>query len=162
VRIEPPAAALTIRSDPPVVAVFHGEGFLAADAIVVTPLEQLASRVAELEAALAALVVPAHGIGHNNPPLSDAELDEIRREILLLKTRPLTPADARASASQLSKLAECVGAWLAARLTIFADAALTEAGKSLVRWLIFYMALSSCANAIYHWLTTLQQPALPM
>jgi hypothetical protein len=73
-----------------------GAGSTAFAADVVTPAQEMLARLTELEAAVAELspLQPIAGIGHNDPfPLDNQELEEIKRNIALLKAQPPVPAN---------------------------------------------------------------------
>jgi hypothetical protein len=141
-------------------ALLAGEGSLTA---IIAHNEMLA-RLAELEATVAKLLSPSTpGIGHNNPPaLDNAELDEIKKEIALLKAQPPIPAnpnDARAAAGKFSRFGERALAWVAKQLdtfaTEFSKSAGHEAGKAAVqlsKWLMLGSGLMLSAAAILQWL----------
>ena len=156
-------------------ALLAGEGFLSADATIINDtveahkamlarIAELEARIAELEATVAALRSPSTpGIGHNNPPpLDDAELEEIKREIALLKAQPAVPTAAQTASQIASKFihgCERVTAWVAQLLntfaTEFAKSAGHEAGKAVVQLLKWYAlgsGLMLSAAAILQWL----------
>jgi len=88
-------SAAGISDQQPTAATLAVETSLSGDADVVPAVtvahQQMLTRLTELEATVAQLLplLPSTpGIGHNNPPpLELAELDEIKRDIALLKAR---------------------------------------------------------------------------
>ena len=71
-------------------AALAGESSLAANATVITAYDQMLARLTDLEATVAQLQPPqpTPGTGHNYPPPDTAELEEIKRDIALLKAKP--------------------------------------------------------------------------
>jgi hypothetical protein len=132
-----------------------GEGSLTVDMAVVSAHDRMLARAAELEATIAQLLplLPSTpGIGHNNPPpLSAADLDDIKVDIALLKAQP-PPASAEATgiASKFAERAGRVLAWAGA--IIFTEAAKPIA-KDAVEWLWLKIGpqLTDAATGIMHW-----------
>jgi len=148
-------------------AIVAGEGSLVADAAVITAYDQMLARLAELEATVAQLPPPpTPGIGHNNPPPDTTELEEIKRDIALLKAQPPPPpAEANNIASKFVHVAGRVLGWFGNHLNAFitefmkasGKAAGTTAGTALglsPLWLTFGHQLTDSAAAIMQWLMT--------
>jgi hypothetical protein len=131
---------------------------------------QMLARLTELEATVAQLLplLPSiPGIGHNNPPPIDhAELEEIKRDIALLKAQPQpAPAEANNIASKFVRVAGRVLTWIGNHLNTFISefmkasgkAAGATAGTALVLspiWLTFGHQLTDSAAAIMQWVMT--------
>jgi len=123
------------------------------------------ARLTELEATVAQLLplLPSTpGIGHNNPPLELAELDEIKRDIALLKAQPAVPTASQTASQTASKfihrcerVTACVAQLLDTFATEFSKSAGREAGKAVVQLLKWYAVgtgLMYSAAAILQWL----------
>jgi hypothetical protein len=52
------------------------------------------------------------GIGHNQPPLTSEEIQEIRDALAILKAKPVEAVKAKAAASTLKKIGEKLGTYL--------------------------------------------------
>jgi hypothetical protein len=150
-------------------ALLAGEGSLTVDAAVAAHKEMLA-RLAELEATVAQLLEPSiPGIGHNNPPPFDsAELEEIKREIALLKAQPPVPTafpvEASKIASKFVRFGEHGLTWTGKQLDTFVTEFMKAAGKIagpvavgalLAKWLTVGHQLTDSAAAILKWLMAL-------
>jgi hypothetical protein len=147
---------------------FAGDSSLTADATVVRPYDQMLARLGEVETTLQQLrpLLPSStvGIGHNNPPpLNQADLDEIKADIALLKTQPPpTPAEANKTASKLLRVGERVLDWVGKQLDTFATEFMKAAGKTAGTavglsplWLTFGDQLTGAASAIMQWVLAL-------
>jgi hypothetical protein len=129
--------------------------------------EKMLTRVAELEATVAQLqpLLPSTpGIGHNNPPpLDNAELEEIKGDIALLKAQPpLSPVEANSIASKFVRIAGRVVMWVGKRLDTLITETMKSTGKTLGAtiglspiWLTFTDQLTNSATAIMQWLMRL-------
>ena len=153
-------------------AALAGESSLVADATdatVITAYDQMLARLEKLEATMAQLPPPppTPGIGHNNPPPDPTQLEEIKRDIALLKAQPPpAPAEANNIAIKFVSVAGRVFAWFGKHLDTAIDAFMkasgkaagVTAGKALALspiWLIFGHQLTDAAAAIMQWLMTL-------
>jgi hypothetical protein len=150
-------------------ALLAGEGSLTAEAAIIAHKEMLA-RLAELEATVAKLLSPSTpGIGHNNPPpLDNTELEEIKREIALLKAQPpvptALPVEASKTASKFVRLGQRVLTWIGKHLDTGIAEFMKSAGKTagpvvvgglLAIWLTVGHQLTDSAIAIMQWLMRL-------
>jgi hypothetical protein len=147
-----------------------GTGAAVADATVITAYDQMLARLETLEATMAQLPPPPPpipGIGHNNPPPDPTQLDEIKRDIALLKAQPPpAPAEANNIASKFVSVAGRVFAWFGKHLDTAIEAFMKASGKAAgvtagtalalsPIWLIFGHQLTDAAAAIMQWLMTL-------
>jgi hypothetical protein len=155
-------------------AVFTGEGGLTADATLAATAtvtwppgyEEMLRRLSELEATMAqlpALLPPAPGIGHNNPPpLDHAELEEIKRDMALLKAQPPpAPADANKIANKWVQFGQRVSTWVGKQVDTFITEMMKTGGKAAgpvivgsSLWLTLGQQLQDSAASIMHWLLT--------
>jgi hypothetical protein len=159
----------TAAQQPPqqVSALMAGESSLDANATVNTAYDRMLARIAELEATVAQLPPPpppTPGIGHNYPPPDLTELEEIKRDIALLKAQPPpAPAEAATSASKFVRVAGSVLTWFGNHLNTWIDSFMKASGKSAgitlppAIWLTFSDKLTSSAAAILEWLMRLGQ-----
>jgi hypothetical protein len=148
-------------------ALMAGESSLDANATVNTAYDRMLARIAELEATVAQLPPPpppTPGIGHNYPPPDLTELEEIKRDIALLKAQPPpAPAKAATSASKFVRVAGSVLTWFGNHLNTWIDSFMKASGKSAgitlppAIWLTFSDKLTSSAAAILEWLMRLGQ-----
>jgi hypothetical protein len=151
-------------------AALAGESSLVADATVITAYDQMLARLEKLEATMAQLPPPpppTPGIGHNNPPPDPTQLEEIKRDIALLKAQPPpAPAEANNIASKFVHLAGRVFSWFGNHLNTFITEFMKSAGKAAGKtagatigltplWLTFGHQLTDSAAAIMQWLMTL-------
>jgi hypothetical protein len=146
-------------------AALAGESSLAANATVITAYDRMLARLGELEATLAQLPPPpppTPGIGHNNPPPVPTELEEIKRDIALLKAQPPPPpVEANNIASKFVHVAGRVFAWFGKHLDTFVTEFMKSAGKTAGAtiglspiWLTFGHQLTDSAAAIMQWVMT--------
>jgi hypothetical protein len=151
-------AAAAIQAD------MKAEGILRADATVVRAAqhEEMLSRIAILESLIAELPKQQPGIGHNRPPITEEDVQEITQAIAILKAQPVVPTapdEARAAGSTLMKFGERLGAYLLKQAEVFISEAVKSAGKETGKRLVqspFWWALATTlmlvGQSVSNWL----------
>jgi hypothetical protein len=112
---------------------------------------ELLSRIAVLERLVAELPNQRPGVGHNRPPIGDADVQEITQAVAILKHEPVAPDKAGAVVSTLKKVGERLGTYLDTFLLEASKSAGKEFGKKLVQlsyWAVLYSTLMNLVNYV--------------
>jgi hypothetical protein len=131
--------------------------------------KEMLRRIASLEEALAQLVAPKPGIGHNNPPelieqvpFGDLERNRVATAIAVVKAQPPEPAVAPAEATEAASWLNAIGERLAAYLDSFcseaAKSAGSEFGKRLIQGGVLVLVaerLIAAGHAVTNWIASL-------
>ena len=118
-------------------------------------------RMAAIEETIARL--PAEttpGMGHNQPPpLTDSEIEEIKRDIAMLKALPPVPAqpptEASAAVGRLKSLVGKFGDYAVKQADNFVTEGVKTAAKTVPIWALFHDQLAGLIQSIINWLAAL-------
>jgi hypothetical protein len=120
--------------------------------------EEMLLRITILERLIADLPKQPIGIGHNQPPITKEDIQEIKQAIATMKAQPVVPTalnEASAAGSTLKKIGERLGTYLDACLLEASRSVGKELGKRLVQlsyWYILLDALMKLAQSVAIWL----------
>jgi hypothetical protein len=127
--------------------------------------KEMLQRIASLEEAMAKLVAPEPGIGHNHPPefpFGNAEREAVATAIAIVKALPpeptAAPVQAVEAASWLTKIGDRLLAYLGNLCSEASKSAGSELGKRLVQspfWWPLTGALVATGHAISNWISSL-------
>jgi hypothetical protein len=100
------------------------------------------------------------GMGHNNPPFSEQELDEISGDLAVLRKQSPATAPSAETTAAVTRLRK-FGAYLLKLGDVYLTEFVKEAGKKSVQaplWLIIYYELPKLADLAQQWLHLLPRP----
>jgi hypothetical protein len=119
-------------------------------------------QIVVLEKLIAELPKQPAGIGHNRPPVTDEDVQEIKQAIAVLKAQPEVPTapdDAKAAGSTLMRFGEGLGKYLLKQADVFVSEAVKSGGKEFGKrlmqspfWWQVAIALMVAANSVAAWL----------
>jgi hypothetical protein len=133
------------------------DGTLRADATVgrAAQHKEMLARITVLESLMAKLPKQSVGIGHNQPLITQEDIQEIKQAIAILKAQPVVPTapdQAKAAGSILMKYGERIGTWVLKQADLFVSEAVKETAKRLVQLLALSNALMLVGQAVEAWL----------
>jgi hypothetical protein len=140
------------------------EGGLRADTIIerAAQHEEMLRRIEFLESLIAKSSKQQPGIGHNRPPITKEDVQEITQAIAILKAQPVVPTapdEARAAGSTLMRFGERLGTYLLKQADVFISEAVKSGGKEFGKRLVqspFWWALATTlmlvGQSVSNWL----------
>jgi hypothetical protein len=120
--------------------------------------EEMLRRIEFLESLIAKLPKQQPGIGHNRPPITKEDVQEITQAIAILKAQPAI-GKARAAGSTLMRFGERLGTYLLNQADVFVSEAVKSGGKEFGKRLVqspFWWALATAlmlvGQSVSNWL----------
>jgi hypothetical protein len=115
--------------------------------------EEMLSRIAVLEALMAEMPKQHIGIGHNQPPITREDVEEIKAALASLKAQQVVPAKANTAASVFKTVGKKIGSWVDAyMLQLAKSAAIATALAPLYYWSFFKDVVAGLAHSVTEWL----------